>query len=91
MCRVAPQKIFAERFDGPLARYARRANGATEPLTTFALLARRGHAPQLVIGAVPEGGFEAHAWVTVDGVPVVAPAREYVPLWNSGPAPGEAS
>ena len=30
---------FAERFDGALARYARRTNGATELLTTFALQA----------------------------------------------------
>ena len=33
------RKIFAERFDGMLARYARRTNGATELLTTFALQA----------------------------------------------------
>jgi transposase len=34
-----PRKIFAERFDGALARYARRTNSATELLTTFALQA----------------------------------------------------
>ena len=33
------RKIFAERFDGGLARYARRTNGTTELLTTFALQA----------------------------------------------------
>src|SRR6266545_7907376 len=33
------QKIFAERFDGALARYARRTHGTTELLTTFALQA----------------------------------------------------
>jgi transposase len=33
------RRIFAERFDGALARYARRTNGATELLTTFALQA----------------------------------------------------
>ena len=32
-------KIFAERFDGALAHYARRTNGTTELLTTFALQA----------------------------------------------------
>jgi Transposase len=32
-----PRKIFAERFDGALARYARRTDGTTERLTTFAL------------------------------------------------------
>ncbi len=33
------RRIFAERFDGALARYARRTNDATELLTTFALQA----------------------------------------------------
>ena len=36
---TCPRKIFAERFDGALARYARRTNGTTELLTTFALQA----------------------------------------------------
>src|ERR1043166_6851128 len=33
------RKIFAERFDGVLAHYARRTDGTTELLTTFALQA----------------------------------------------------
>jgi transposase len=36
---TCPRKIFAERFDGALARYARRTTGTTELLTTFALQA----------------------------------------------------
>jgi zinc-finger of transposase IS204/IS1001/IS1096/IS1165 len=32
-----PREIFAERFDGVLARYARRTNSTTELLTAFAL------------------------------------------------------
>jgi transposase len=36
---TCPRKIFAERFDGALPRYARRTDGATELLTTFALQA----------------------------------------------------
>src|SRR4051794_29366086 len=36
---TCPRKIFAERFDGALARYARRTDGTTELLTTFALQA----------------------------------------------------
>src|SRR5437588_4167863 len=36
---TCPRKIFAERFDGALARYARRTNGTTELLTSFALQA----------------------------------------------------
>src|SRR5215831_1146249 len=34
-----PRQIFAERFDGVLARYARRTDEATELLTAFALQA----------------------------------------------------
>lgn len=37
--RTCPRKIFAERFDNELSRYARRTAGATELLTTFALQA----------------------------------------------------
>jgi hypothetical protein len=36
---TCPRKIFAERFDGALPRYARRTDGTTELLTTFALQA----------------------------------------------------
>lgn len=36
---TCPQKIFAERFDGALARYARRTDATTDLLTTFALQA----------------------------------------------------
>jgi hypothetical protein len=36
---ACPRKIFAERFDGALAYYARRTTGTTELLTTFALQA----------------------------------------------------
>lgn len=50
-------------------------------LTAFALLARRGYAPQLVIGAARDRSFAAHAWVTVDGTPLTACVRDYVPLW----------
>jgi hypothetical protein len=53
-------------------------------LTAFALLARRGYGPRLVIGAARERGFDAHAWVTVDGAAVLPCDREYVPLWSCG-------
>ena len=36
---MCPRKIFAERFDGALARYARRTDATTDLLTTFALQA----------------------------------------------------
>ena len=61
-------------------------------LTTFALLARRGYKPDLVIGAVRvdrgftprQAGFDAHAWVNLAGVPVVSNARDYATLWSYG-------
>jgi hypothetical protein len=34
---TTPRKIFAERFDGALARYAHRTAVADDLLTTFAL------------------------------------------------------
>jgi hypothetical protein len=36
---TCPRRIFGERFDGALARYARRTDGTTDLLTTFALQA----------------------------------------------------
>jgi transposase len=36
---TCPRKIFAERFDGALARYARRTDGTEDLLKTFALQA----------------------------------------------------
>src|SRR6266851_9525565 len=36
---TCPRRIFTERFDGELARYARWTHGTTELLTTFALQA----------------------------------------------------
>lgn len=60
-------------------------------LVAFALLERRGYAPRFVIGAARDCGFDAHAWVNVDGVPVLPCAREYVPLWTYGAARSEAT
>ena len=58
-------------------------------LTTFALLARRGYRPHLVIGAARGAGFDAHAWVNLAGVPVVSNARDYATLWSYGTSAGE--
>lgn len=51
-------------------------------LTAFGLLARRGYAAQFVIGAARHEGFDAHAWVMVEGIPLTPGAREYSPLWS---------
>jgi len=72
---------------------ARRAAHPTclfTALTAFALLARRGHAPRFVVGAAHDGGFDAHAWVTVGGAPMIPCTREYVPLWTYGMSAVEA-
>jgi hypothetical protein len=39
----------------------------------YVLLRRHGHAASFVIGVRPGGvdGFEAHAWVTLDGAPIM--------------------
>ena len=82
------------------AEAARRAAHPTclfTALTTFALLARRGYRPDLVIGAARVGrgfrprqaGFDAHAWVNLAGVPVVSNARDYAALWSYGTSAGE--
>jgi len=67
------------------ARASRRVAHPTclfTSLTAFGLLARRGYAAQLVVGVARDGGFDAHAWVNVAGVPLVPSAREYSPLWS---------
>ena len=54
-------------------------------LVAFALLARRGHAAAVHLGAHREGGLSAHAWVTIDGVAVEPQgASTYVSLWRHG-------
>ena len=57
-------------------------------LTAFGLLARRGYAARLVIGAAADDGFDAHAWVTVEGVSLVPSAGKYSPLWSYDVTPG---
>jgi hypothetical protein len=65
----------------PLTRAARRAldlipadsRCLMRSLVVTRLLARRGIASTLVVAARVEGGFEAHAWVEVDGRAVLEP------------------
>ena len=59
-------------------------------LTAFALLARRGYAPSLVIGAARDRGFEAHAWLIVGGAPMMPGRCDYTPLWNYAASPAGA-
>jgi hypothetical protein len=60
-------------------------------LTTFALLARRGYSPRIVIGVARGHSVDAHAWVTLAGMPVVPCARDYAALWSYGTSPAETS
>jgi transglutaminase-like putative cysteine protease len=45
----------------------------SQALTLIGLLARRGVMARLVIGTRVEPSFAAHAWVELDGVPLLAP------------------
>jgi len=67
----------ARRLGGAVVRTLRFLPGDTRclrrSLVTVRLLARRGIAARLVIGARTAPDFLAHAWVEHDGVPVLAP------------------
>jgi hypothetical protein len=39
------------------------------------MLARRDIGARLVVGALPDDGFSAHAWVELDGHPLLNPDR----------------
>lgn len=59
-----------------------------ESLVAFGLLARRGHAVGLHLGARREREevLESHAWVTVDGRPCDPDsASRYTEIWRIGP------
>lgn len=47
----------------------------TRSLVLADLLAKRGIESSLVIGVAPAPNFAAHAWVEVDGVPLLPPAE----------------
>ena len=72
---------------------ARRAAHPTclfTALVAFALLVRRGYLPCFMVGVSRDHGFDAHAWVTVDGVALIPSVGEYAPLWSSGASSTEA-
>ena len=66
----------ARRLGGAVVRTLRFLPGDTRclrrPLVTVRLLARRGIASRLVIGARTAPDFLAHAWVEHDGKPVLS-------------------
>lgn len=76
-----------------LARIAGRRGLVTaaclpQALAVYAAIRRRGLAPALRIGVrKPGGGFEAHAWVELDGVALDQPHLDHQPL----PIPPAAS
>ncbi len=49
-------------------------------LVLASMLARRGTATRVVIGVRPGTDFAAHAWVELDGRPLLAPGDEYARL-----------
>ena len=62
-----------------LALLPRGSRCLTRSLVLLSLLARRGMAVDLVIAVQPNAdpSLEAHAWVEVDGSPLLAPALDY--------------
>jgi Transglutaminase-like superfamily len=62
-----------------LAPLPRGSHCLTRSLVLLSLLARRGMAVDLVIAVQPSAdpSFDAHAWVEVDGSPLLAPALDY--------------
>lgn len=54
-----------------------------ESIIALALLRRRGHDATFHLGARRGAGFEAHAWLTVGGLPVDGAGDDaYVCLWR---------
>ena len=62
-----------------LAPLPRGSRCLTRSLVLLSLLARRGMAADLVIAVQPtaDPSLDAHAWVEVDGSPLLAPALDY--------------
>ena len=62
-----------------LAPLPRGSRCLTRSLVLMSLLARRGVAVDLVIAVQPSAdpSLDAHAWVEVDGAPLLAPASDY--------------
>jgi hypothetical protein len=59
-----------------------------EALVGFTLLARRGCAVELHVGARRAADLEAHAWLTIDGRPCdPRGSHGYTPVWRVAPAP----
>jgi hypothetical protein len=87
-CRPRVRRAARSDDIAPCVAAARRAAARVayptclfESLIALAMLNRRGHAVALHLGARRTSGFEAHAWLTVDGRPVDGTAdAAFVPL-----------
>lgn len=85
-CDRWPRIGLAPRPPAQLAQRVRRwlAHGRgpwastclTRSLVLYALLRQHGYRPEFVVGvAGTSRAFDAHAWVTLDGLPVADPAN----------------
>jgi hypothetical protein len=61
--------------EGNLGRLPGDTRCLTRSLVLLRMLARRGIAARLVIGVKPEPAFTAHAWVELDGHPLLNPGE----------------
>jgi precorrin isomerase len=83
--RRAPVSVDAAAVSRAVARAARTVPGATclvQAVTGAILLSRGGRPATVVIGVAGGAGFEAHAWLESDGMPVagVSEAERFAPL-----------
>ena len=76
---VADGRRLASAVVRTLRPLPRGSRCLTRSLVLVSLLARRGVEGNLVIAVQPsaEPSFDAHAWVEVDGSPLLAPALDY--------------
>lgn len=87
--RAAPADPVASCLAAARDAAARAAHPTClyESLIAFALLARRGYAVELHLGAKRSERLEAHAWISIDGRPCGREAIEgYTEIWHVVPA-----
>lgn len=91
---IAPRRASPDTLAARVRRWLAYGRGPwtssclTRSLVLYAMLRQHGYRPRFLVGVNgPEKRFDAHAWVTVAGVPVTdAPdiAASYTPLLAHG-------
>ena len=71
--------VDAARF---AAKRAAHPTCLFESLIAFALLARRGHQPRLIVGVQRVPDFAAHAWLALGANALGAPSAPHAVIWE---------